>query len=584
MSPWTTSFLAVAVLVGLRDLPAQPDDNAPEMTARDTPSFSTGVNLVSVPVVVRDRDGHAVGALRKEDFQLFDKGKPQIISRFSIEKTAMPAAVAPIASGSRADDNSVPTAAPSPIALRFVAYLFDDVHLTAGDLVHARDAADLQIARSLDGNTRIAIFTTSGLTTADFTLDRDALHTALLALQPRPSIDHRLTCPDISYYQADLILNKQDPRAIATAILEFDACNGSKPQPGLEDQLRNQNRLPSGEELTVRAVASSVLQLGVRDSRFALEVLGNTVHRMSPLPGTKTLVLVSQGFLLLPEHGEEQTAVMERAAQSNIIINSINARGLFTVDPDAGTKLRGSGEFLIAKSDYVREGQMQDQNVLAELADGTGGTYFHNSNDLGLGFQRLAGPPEFVYTLGFSPREEKLDGSYHALRVTLKNSAVKNMDLTLQTRQGYYAPSHAADPQEEAKRQIQDALFSRDELTGIPIDLQLQYVSLSDTSARLAVLVHLNVRKVRFENSNGRNGNTLTITSALFDTNGNYINAIQKTLDMRLRDQTLQNVQSSGINVRTYFDVAPGSYVVRLVVRDREGQTMAARNGVVEIP
>ena len=36
--------------------------------------------------------------------------------------------------------------------------------------------------------------------------------------------------------------------------------------------------------------------------------------------------------------------------------------------------------------------------------------------------------------------------------------------------------------------------------------------------------------------------------------------------------------------MKTSFDVAPGSYVVRLVVRDSEGQTMAARNGVVEIP
>ena len=138
--------------------------------------------------------------------------------------------------------------------------------------------------------------------------------------------------------------------------------------------------------------------------------------------------------------------------------------------------------------------------------------------------------------------------------------------------------------QEEAARQIQDALFSRDELAGIPIDLQLQFVSLSDTRARLAVLAHLDMKQLHFGKSDGRSDNTLTITSGLFDTNGNYISAIQKTLDMHLPDQTLQNVQASGINVKMNFDVAPGSYVVRLVVRDPEGQTMAARNGAVEIP
>ncbi len=563
-----------AVLIALASLQAQ--QAAPEITARDTPTFSTGVNLVNVPVVVRDRDGHAVGTLRKEDFQLFDKGKPQIISKFSIEQTEPPNAIVATASRTHGEKSQ----APAPIAPRFVAYLFDDIHLSFGDLTRARDAADLQIAQSLDGNARVAIYSTSGLTTADFTADRDALHAALFSLQPRPSTDHHLNCPDISYYQADLMLNKKDPRAMATAIMEVYACSGDRPPPDLEDQMRNNNRFPSGQELTASAKASTVLELGVRDSRFALELLTNMIRRMSALPGSKSIVLVSQGFLLVGEHRQEESAVMDRAVRANIIINSLNARGLFTVDPDASARLTGSDEFLTKKSEYIRESQLQNQNVLAELAAGTGGTYFHNNNDLGLGFRRVASPPEFVYILGFSPRSEKLDGSYHTLRVSLTNSK----DLTLEARQGYFAPSHAADAQEEAKAEIQDALFSRDELAGIPINLQLQFVSLSDTSARLAVIAHLDMKPLHFAKASGRNGNTLTITTALFDTNGNYITATQKTVEMNLSDQTLENVQASGINARMNFDVAPGSYVVRLVVRDSEGKTMAARNGQVEIP
>src|SRR5579863_7224211 len=60
---------------------------APEVTSRDAPAtFQTKVNLVLVPVVVRDRKGNAVGTLKKEDFLLLDKGKPQVISKFSVEK------------------------------------------------------------------------------------------------------------------------------------------------------------------------------------------------------------------------------------------------------------------------------------------------------------------------------------------------------------------------------------------------------------------------------------------------------------------------------------------------------------------
>jgi hypothetical protein len=289
------------------------------------------------------------------------------------------------------------------------------------------------------------------------------------------------------------------------------------------------------------------------------------------------LIFVSPGFFLPDELRVEETDIMDRAIRANVRISSLSARGLYALDPgeDAST-----GTSNRAYSQYQRESVVVQENVLAEVTDGTGGTYFHNNNDLGLGFRRLASPPEFVYVLGFSPRNEKLDGGYHTLRVALRNSR----DFSLQARQGYNAPAHATDAQEDARSEIQDALFSRDELAGIPIDLQLQFVSLSDTKARLAVLAHLDLKQLHFGKIDGRSSNTLTITSGLFDTNGNYISAIQKTIDMRLRDQTLQDVQSSGMNVRTNFDVAPGSYVVRLVVRDAEGHTMAARNGEVEIP
>ena len=60
----------------------------PEVTTKEAAvTFKSASNLVPVPVVVRDNKGHAIGTLSKDDFQLFDNGKPQVISRFTIEKT-----------------------------------------------------------------------------------------------------------------------------------------------------------------------------------------------------------------------------------------------------------------------------------------------------------------------------------------------------------------------------------------------------------------------------------------------------------------------------------------------------------------
>jgi len=99
------------------------DQNAPEMTSHDTaPTFQTKVNLVLVPVVVRDRQGEAVGNLRQEDFQLFDKGKPQIISKFSIEKSdrSMLKTEKPATGSETTQPNAVAAAMPE----RYVIYPF----------------------------------------------------------------------------------------------------------------------------------------------------------------------------------------------------------------------------------------------------------------------------------------------------------------------------------------------------------------------------------------------------------------------------------------------------------------------------
>ena len=53
---------------------------------------------------------------------------------------------------------------------------------------------------------------------------------------------------------------------------------------------------------------------------------------------------------------------------------------------------------------------------------------------------------------------------------------------------------------------------------------------------------------------------------------------------MRLKDETLAARANTGITVRSTLDVKPGGYLIRLVVRDAEGQLMTAQNGAVDIP
>jgi VWFA-related protein len=551
------------------------DKNPAEMSSRDTPAtFKAKVNLVLVPVVVRDAQGRAIGTLRQEDFQVFDKGKPQVITKFAIEKAGQ---VDAGRQGARENQNSTvapgekPAEKGAPLAMpeRYVAYVFDDVHLAFGDLSRVREATDRHLA-SLEAVDRAAIYTTSGQTTLDFTDDRDKLRQTLVRLQPRPISRSTVPeCPDISYYQADLIQNKSDSQALQAATLEAMACMSLDP-----------NQIAAAEQ-AARGVASRVLSSGEHETRVSLTVFKDVVRRISAMPGQRSVILISPGFFAPSDLLVFKTDVIERAIHSNVIISALDARGLYAIVP-GGDASQPSPFPLTAgiKAGYQSESALVEGDVLAELAEGTGGLFFHNSNDLDAGLKRVATAPEYVYVLGFSPQNLKLDGSFHKLKVTLKDSGKVNM----QARRGYYAPKHIADPEEMAKQEIEDAVFSREELRDLPVELHTQFFKFSDENARVAVLARVDLRQMRYRKADGRNKNNLTVVSALFDRNGNYITASEKIIEMRLRDETLENKQRSAITVRTSFDVKPGSYLVRLVVRDAEGQQMAAQNGAVEIP
>jgi VWFA-related protein len=523
------------------------------------------VNLVMVPVVVRDSKGKAIGTLKKEDFQLFDKGKPQTIARFAIEKAD--GRVVPI-EVTATDPDAEKTPEGPPPASRFTAYLFDDMHAAFGDLAQARTAAIKHLGATLKGADRVAIFTTSGQVALDFTDDRDKLAETMNRITPRSRLTHTGTeCPDVTDYMADRIINMSDPIMTAAAAREAMAC-------GAATQMTVATAL-------AQAAASRVLNISDADAQVALQTLKASVQRMAAMPGQRTIVLVSPGFLVTQTHRQDEIDVIDRAIRSNVTINTLDARGLYTLIPggDASQPF-GSAAATRNKALYQTESALAQGDVLGELADGTGGTFFHNNNDLQDGFRRTSEAPEFMYVLGFAPQNLKFDGSYHALKVTAKDTR----GVSLQARRGYYAPKHANDPAEDAKEEIRVALFSRDEMSDFPVDVHTQFFKATDKNARLSVLAHVDLKHIRFKKAEGRNRNTLSIVAAVFDRNGILIGAIQKDVEMRLRDETFDARLAAGVSMKTSFDVSPGSYIIRLVVRDFEGQMMAARNGVVEIP
>ena len=393
-------------------------------TQSSAPPIELNVNRVLVPVVVHDQEGRTVGDLKKDDFQVFDDGKQRSISAFNIEKRG------PV--GGRAANTAEPdqqrttkgSTEPQSSILpeRITVLLFDDLHLTFEDTTYVQKATSKALDATLSGSDVAAVVSISGKINSGLTRDREKLQNAIMSLRPQGIYrTGEGDCPKLDYYQADLIENKHDPAAFKDVVSQImTVCS-----PGTPESLA---------ERLADSAAMRTLSLGKQDILATYATLREIVRRMATLPGQRTLLLVSDGLLPIEEEARfAESQVIDLAEQSNVIINAIDARGLYTASMTAGDDTRGRSPGQVAE--YRRNSMSLEEEAMGELADATGGIFFHNSNDLDAGFKTAAEGPEIVYMLELPLDGVNASGTYHRLKVKVDREGT-----TVQARRGYFIP------------------------------------------------------------------------------------------------------------------------------------------------
>jgi len=426
-------LLAGCVLGLLFSLPARGGESHPashraaRKAAPAGAAHRTAAPPVELCVIVRNVRGQAVENLRQSDFRVWDNNRLQRISDFAANTIPEPVQNLKI-----------------PGTVRYTALYFDDLHYDFTDTIRVTDSAYSYFAPTLGPRNKVGVFTASGEITLNFTGDRKQLHQALLAIKPHlPGAGRAEACPQLSDFQAFMLMYANDPLALKIALEDLNACSAPK---GEEDP--PVNNLPIGTlrrmKQTIDARARQVVAESEVRSNQTLEGLDQLITRVSALPDPRAIVVASPGFLA----GSKARLVdllARRATRLHIIVSTLDTTGLLrqlaAPAPTHNRKLDGEREGLVAaKNQMMADRASMAADVLMDLSTMTGGKFVANMDDLGSGFKATIPLPPAYYVLGYYPSDSRENGSFHSVSIKV----VRHGLMGVQAPSGYYAPGTAS--------------------------------------------------------------------------------------------------------------------------------------------
>jgi hypothetical protein len=328
--------------------------------------------------------------------------------------------------------------------------------------------------------------------------------------------------------------------------------------------------------------AELVLNQSWQRSHRSIGMLNATVLGMAHMYGQKEIILASPGFI--PRQLEDEVNhVIDRALNAQIVISSLDPKGVAMLMPAMDVSSNYDPKLIRLLNSFAETRDLYATAVLAQIAEETGGDFFHHNNDLNAGFARLVEEP-ISYTLAFTP--SNLDGKFHKLQVRLSDAKG-----AVQARRGYFALKQERTEQTgelgqpaEQQDELRQVVASREEFHQLALKVSTQVEPSAGDSKELTVLVKLDLNSVRFRKDGERNVNTLIFVAGIYDGNGKWVRGEQRRVDLKLPDAQLQDMRARGVGLRETFQLNPGTYLLREVVQDSEDRHLSAINREVKIP
>lgn len=533
--------------------PAPPQPAPPAQPQQPPITFRAEVNYVEVDARVLDSQGSFVADLVQDAFQVFEDGKPQQVTIFSLVNIPVTRPERPLFA-SQPIEPDVQTNV-GVFDGRVYLLVLDDLHVHPLRTQRVRAAARQFVERYLGANDMAAVVHTSGRSDAgqEFTASPRLLLSAI---------------------------DKFSGRKLRSSTLERidqEAMTRGMRQAGE----RIDDPLDAERGFQARNTLESVRQLA--------EFLANVRGRR------KALVLFSEGIdydINDPFANRDATTILSStrdtiaaATRSNVAIYGIDPRGL-TNAGDLGIEV---GSFPDDTSLGINSTSFQNelrlgQDSLRVLADETGGFAAVNSNDFASAFQRLVSDNSSYYVLGYYPTNDKRDGRFRKIEVR-----VNRPGLTVRARKGYAAPrgsskAAAAPAPNQASPELREAMSSPLPVSDLPLAATAAIFKGPAPNAAVVVSTLVGGRDLQLVEKDGAFHNELEIVLTAINQSGKVFNGDRNTVTLSLKPDTVPRVRAAGFRVISQIEVPPGRYQLRIVASEANGERAGSVLYDLEVP
>jgi VWFA-related protein len=581
----------------------------PSLRAQDKPAppdvtFQVEVNYVDVDVVVTDEKGNLVSDLKREDFEVFEDGKPQKIDTFAYVEIPIQESNAFILDG-----RTVPGDAQSnrrPFAGRLYVIVLDDQDVAAMRTAQVKKSAKEFVDKYMGANDIAAVIHTSGRTDAaqEFTNNKLLLHAAIDKFMGRRMRSLTIERLDTYYQNLSSVQNDQSGQG-------SDSGQLPSTDPGGYSRME-----PTEFERGFRAVG-------------VLDTLKNTAEFLASVRGRRKAVLFFSEGIDYPVYdsfgGQSATDVIRAtqdaisaAARANVNYYTIDPRGLVGMTnefmemagggapalagmPDLrqpGTNTPLTGGVFNAQSELMNE-LMLSQGSLRELAEQTGGIASVNTNSLTNAFNQIVQANSRYYVLGYYPPTHARDGRFHRIDVKTKRPG-----LRIAARKGYGSPrgrnaeerkrDEEARRAREAKRpnadktsaELRSILTSPLQQSGLNFTVQAAAFKNTPKEASVALAIEVDGDRLSYSTPDAKGSSANKIELSLYGVNhlGKAMAGTHMVLDLTLRPETRERVKTYGVRVNPRVNLPPGRYHVRIGAREAVGELTGSVFYDLEVP